>query len=285
LELGLQKGNIIFPFNNFFPCIPIETMKRRAQFGSADGPKAKRELRELEFVLIGQTETPKADLKIKIGSLGGKLVTKIQTEIAAIISTEKEVEKLGKRMKDAKVLDIQVVPESFFDAVEKSGEPIEKIKSMCISDWGSDPLVRISKKARQCHDPKNGPTKATAVDPDIGLKETVHIYMNGQDLYCVLLGLADKKRNKNSYLKMQVLESDTGRYWVFRSWGRVGTAIGDDKLESFTDKVAAITHFESLYQGKTKNTWENRNIFVELTGNMYPIDFDGIQAKKLHPIQ
>lgn len=68
-----------------------------------------------------------------------------------------------------------------------------------------------------------------AVDPDSNLEHTAHVYVNGQDKYTVVLGITDIQSKKNSYYKLQLLEADkTNRYWVFRSWGRIGTTIGGE---------------------------------------------------------
>ena len=47
-----------------------------------------------------------------------------------------------------------------------------------------------------------------------------------------VLGLVDVIRGTNSYYKLQLLEGDSSKnYYVFRSWGRVGTTIGGSKTE------------------------------------------------------
>lgn len=67
----------------------------------------------------------------------------------------------------------------------------------------------------------------TAVDPDSNLEASAHVYQEGSEKYTTILGLTDIQSGKNSYYKLQVLESDSGnRYWLFRSWGRIGTTIG-----------------------------------------------------------
>ena len=44
--------------------------------------------------------------------------------------------------------------------------------------------------------------------------------------------MVDIVRGTNSYYKLQLLESDSGqKYSLFRSWGRVGTTIGGNKIE------------------------------------------------------
>lgn len=51
----------------------------------------------------------------------------------------------------------------------------------------------------------------TAVDPECGLAENAHVYWdkNGNNKkYSVILGLVDIQSNKNSYYRMQLLESN-----------------------------------------------------------------------------
>jgi len=64
------------------------------------------------------------------------------------------------------------------------------------------------------------------------------------------------------------------RCWLFRSWGRVGTTIGNNKLESFGSKVSAIQAFRTLYAEKTGNDWDNRKNFVKVPNRFYPLDID-----------
>ncbi len=47
-----------------------------------------------------------------------------------------------------------------------------------------------------------------AVDPDSNLEDVAHVYRDGDDVYNVALSLTDLQSGKNSYYKLQVLESD-----------------------------------------------------------------------------
>lgn len=115
----------------------------------------------------------------------------------------------------------------------------------------------------------------TAVDPDSGLDHRAHVYQRDNVKYTVVLGLTDIQTKKNSFYKIQLLEADIGsKYWVFRSWGRIGTTIGDNKLEKYDNLFEALTQFKQLYEDKTANTWENRDNFTKVPGKMYPIDVD-----------
>ncbi|KAL9701442.1 hypothetical protein quinque_004883 [Culex quinquefasciatus] len=76
-------------------------------------PKVKREkppLYNLQFVMLGKTETPKDQLKDKILKLGAKVASKITNTIAVIISTPAKVEQMGSRMQ----VDIQTDKNSYF---------------------------------------------------------------------------------------------------------------------------------------------------------------------------
>ena len=90
-----------------------------------------------------------------------------------------------------------------------------------------------------------------------------------------IVGSVNIQDGKNSYYKIQVLEHDQKRKWyVFRSWGRVGTTIGGTKLEDFEDKHEAVKDFEFLYEEKTGNRWKNRKDFKKVAGKFYPLDID-----------
>ncbi|XP_054835441.1 poly [ADP-ribose] polymerase 1 isoform X3 [Eublepharis macularius] len=113
-----------------------------------------------------------------------------------------------------------------------------------------------------------------AVDPDSGLEDSAHVFEKGGKIFSATLGLVDIVRGTNSYYKLQLLEDDREiRYWVFRSWGRVGTVIGSNKLEQMPSKEEAIEHFLNLYEDKTGNSWHSKN-FTKYPKKFYPLEID-----------
>ena len=64
------------------------------------------------------------------------------------------------------------------------------------------------------------------------------------------------------------------RCWIFRSWGRVGTTIGGNKIEQCGSKNSALTKFKDLYAEKTGNFWEDRKDFKKIPNKFYPLDID-----------
>ena len=73
---------------------------------------------------------------------------------------------------------------------------------------------------------------SAAVDPESELEDSHHVLEERGVVWNAVLGMVDIVKGTNSYYKLQLLEGDSGRgYYVFRSWGRVGTTIGGTKLE------------------------------------------------------
>ena len=113
------------------------------------------------------------------------------------------------------------------------------------------------------------------VDPDSELEDKAHVLKERDSLYSAVLGAVNIQDGKNSYYKLQVLEHDKKKKWyVFRSWGRVGTTIGGTKLQNYEDKHEALREFEFLYEEKTGNRWKNRKDFKKVAGKFYPLDID-----------
>jgi len=75
------------------------------------------------------------------------------------------------------------------------------------------------------------------------------------------------------------------RYWLFRSWGRVGTTIGGDKTEVFYSLNNAIEAFCHLYEDKTGNEWEDRKNFTKYPNKFYPLDIDYGAVSHSHTLQ
>jgi predicted DNA-binding WGR domain protein len=117
--------------------------------------------------------------------------------------------------------------------------------------------------------------RGTVVDPDSGQKEA-HVYTESGIKYTAVLSKIEiQTENKNSYYKLQLLESDKGsNYWVFLSWGRIGTNIGDNKLENFNNVDLAQKAFFKQYKEKTGNKWNSQDRFEKLPGYYYPIEID-----------
>ncbi|XP_058807262.1 poly [ADP-ribose] polymerase [Phymastichus coffea] len=290
-----------FPFlNSLNPKVKRRLIKITAPSTSStvkkedvvDGPKIKgkpRPLKHLEFVLAGFSKEKKEKLTKEILLLGGVVKTKVAEDTAAVISTPNEVEKSSSKIEDAQDKDIHVVSEDFIEeAKEFQDAPIMLIKKKSIAHWGSDPSSRVSKsiatksasKGKSKYEKlSSGKVKLRvkgggAVDPDSGLEDVAHVHQRGKEKFTVTLGITDIQTKKNSYYKLQILKDDKReKYWLFRSWGRIGTTIGNNKCENMALEDC-IEQFKELYEEKSGNPWSHHDNFIKVPHKMYPIDID-----------
>lgn len=279
------------------PSAAVEPVKKEDQ---VDGPKINRgpmPLRGMQFVIAGKTEKSKEALKKEIMLLGGTVGTKVSDTTAAVIANEAAIEKGGKVIEEAEKLDIQVVSEDFVDeAKDYKDTPIPLIIKKNICKWGGDPSARvvaslakssISARAKSIYE-KSGSGKVKlkikgggAVDPDSELEDVAHVFQRGNEKFTVTLGITDIQAKKNSYYKLQILKHDhQNKYWLFRSWGRIGTTIGGNKTDSMALEDC-ISTFKELYHEKSGNQWENRDMFVKYPRLMYPIDTEDSDDSKV----
>lgn len=270
-------------------------VKKEEDQADAAGPKiqaAPKLLKHMEFFILSTgAQKNKEAIKKEIMRLGGTVSSKIHENLAAVIGTPKDIEKMNKKMSEAQELDIQVVSEDFVEAAKsyKGSDAVGLIKEKTISEWGGDPAGRISKleetanrksKAKSVYE-KSGSGKMKmhikgggAVDADTGLQDRAHVYQRGKEKFTATLVCTDIQTKRNSYYKLQILKHDKqNKYWLFRSWGRIGTTIGGTKLEELPCE-SCIEQFENLYEEKSGNSWKRRENFVKVPHKMYPVDVD-----------
>lgn len=206
---------------------------------------------------------------------------------------------MNKKMEEVKESNIRVVSEDFIQDVTASTKSLQELLSAHIlSPWGAEvkaePVEVVAPKGKSgavVSKKSKGPVKeeginksekrmkltlkgGAAVDPDCGLEHSAHVLEKGGKVFSATLGLVDIVKGTNSYYKLQLLEDDKeSRYWIFRSWGRVGTVIGGNKLEQMPSKEDAIEHFMKLYEEKTGNAWHSEN-FTKYPKKFYPLEID-----------
>nr|AAB35560.1 NAD+:protein(ADP-ribosyl)-transferase, ADPRT [Xenopus, Peptide Partial, 607 aa] [Xenopus] len=236
-------------------------------------------------------------VKTLIEGLGGKVAGSAH-KANLCISTNKEVKKMSKKMEEVKAANVRVVSDDFLKEVFSGKSVQELLSQFGISSWGAE----IKQEAVQPTEkqPSSGPVAGkssgkvkeekgsnksekkmkltvkggAAIDPDSELEDSCHVLETGGKIFSATLGLVDITRGTNSYYKLQLIEHDRdSRYWVFRSWGRVGTVIGSKKLEEMSSKEDAIEHFLNLYQDKTGNAWHSPN-FTKYPKKFYPLEID-----------
>ncbi|XP_056671999.1 poly [ADP-ribose] polymerase 1 isoform X2 [Monodelphis domestica] len=254
-------------------------------------------LSNMKILTLGKLSRNKDEMKATIEELGGKL-TGTANKASLCISTKKEVEKMNKKMEEVKEANVRVVSEDFLKDISASGKSLQELLSLHIlSSWGTEVKqepVEVkaggksgpsSKKSKGQVKEEEGTSKSekkmkltlkggAAVDPDSGLEDSAHVLEKNGKIFSATLGLVDIVKGTNSYYKLQLLEDDREiRYWIFRSWGRVGTVIGSNKLEQMSSREDAIDHFCKLYEEKTGNSWHSTN-FTKYPKKFYPLEID-----------
>ncbi|XP_044025621.1 poly [ADP-ribose] polymerase 1 isoform X1 [Siniperca chuatsi] len=261
-----------------------------------EGAPADKPLTGIKLLAVGKLTKNKDDLKAAVEELGGK-ITSTANKASVCLSTKKEVEKMSKKMEEVREAGVRVVSEGFLTDIKSSGKALQELVSLhAISPWGAEVKVEaqapsVASKSGALATKSTGRVKeeeggsktkkmkltvkgGAAVDPDSGLENSAHVLEQKGKMYSATLGLVDIVRGTNSYYKLQLLEDDVQkRYWVFRSWGRVGTTIGGNKLDKFHDKNSALDNFLGVYKEKTGNDWGSSN-FTKYPNKFYPLEID-----------
>ncbi|XP_026197673.1 poly [ADP-ribose] polymerase 1 isoform X1 [Anabas testudineus] len=261
-----------------------------------EGAPSDKPLTGMKLLAVGKLSKNKDDLKAAVEELGGKM-TGTANKASLCLSTKKEVEKMTKKMEEVRDAGVRVVSEDFLMDIKSSQKALQELVSLhAISPWGAEVKVEaqappvasksgsLAAKSTGRVKEEEGGSKAkkmkltvkggAAVDPDSGLENSAHVLEQNGKMYSATLGLVDIVRGTNSYYKLQLLEDDVHkRYWVFRSWGRVGTTIGGNKLDKFHDKNSALDNFLGVYKEKTGNDWGSSN-FTKYPNKFYPLEID-----------
>uniref|UniRef100_A0A8C1EG48 Poly [ADP-ribose] polymerase n=1 Tax=Cyprinus carpio carpio TaxID=630221 RepID=A0A8C1EG48_CYPCA len=280
------------------PAAPTSSSAAATVTSSAPSASTDKPLTGLKLLAVGKLRKNKDELKNAVEEMGGK-ITGTANKAALCLSSKKEIEKMSKKMEEVRDAGVRVVAEDFLTDIKESGKALQELISLhAISPWGAEVKVESqaaapASKSTGAHSSKStGRVKeeeginikskkmkltvkgGAAVDPDSGLENCAHVLDQNGKIYSATLGLVDIVRGTNSYYKLQLLEDDVKKqYWVFRSWGRVGTTIGGNKLDKFYDKNSAMDNFCNVYEEKTGNAWASSN-FTKYPNKFYPLEID-----------
>ncbi|XP_055294999.1 poly [ADP-ribose] polymerase-like isoform X2 [Sitodiplosis mosellana] len=250
----------------------------------------KQPLFGMEFMIVSKS---KGEIENKIKHMGGNLVEEIHENLAAIISNPAEVSKMGPIMENAKTYGIHVVSGAFIDAI-KNTDPLQLIVMYDLSGWGQDPKERLPQMQNDANNLDVPGTSGmsnvqsikwkygSVVDPDSKLENVAHVYCDDKLKFYAILDLVDIAANKNSYFKMQLLESDKEQmFWLFVSKGRIATLIGSVDVKPYSNLLEAIAAFKNLYLEKTGNEF-GTDVFVKKPGKYNQMNVDhGIEREKV----
>uniref|UniRef100_A0A8C0C9Z0 Poly [ADP-ribose] polymerase n=1 Tax=Balaenoptera musculus TaxID=9771 RepID=A0A8C0C9Z0_BALMU len=297
-KLKIRKQDRIFPPETSAPLAAAPLPSAASAPATVNSAPPDKPLSNMKILTLGKLSQNKDEVKATIEKLGGKL-TGTANKASLCISTKKEVDKMNKKMEEVKEANVRVVSEDFLQDISASTKSLQELLSThLLSPWGTEvkaePVEAVAPKGKSgavLSKKSKGPVKeegtnksekrmkltlkgGAAVDPDSGLEHSAHVLEKGGKVFSATLGLVDIVKGTNSYYKLQLLEDDReSRYWIFRSWGRVGTVIGSNKLEQMPSKEDAIEQFTKLYEEKTGNAWHSKN-FTKYPKKFYPLEID-----------
>ncbi|XP_021955336.1 poly [ADP-ribose] polymerase [Folsomia candida] len=241
----------------------------------------------------------------KIIECGGEVVSRGTTKVAALITTQDEMTSMkSSAAKYAEKKAIPVVKGDFVDSINELNYNLAaEMNKNLICNWITDvtPWLRSKngdyeqtrtegKMAKDKYEKKETSVRlkmkgGAVVDPDSQLEDVAHVMKDEQNaFYNCVLNATSIENNKNSYYKQQIIESDIGhRYWVFQSWGRIGTVIGGNKLHEDISKHEAIDIFCKKFFEKSGNKWGKP--FTKKPGcyTMLELDYGEKEHLKLRP--
>ena len=114
------------------------------------------------------------------------------------------------------------------------------------------------------------------VDPKSGFENSGHVELDeNNDHYSCALSLVNILAGVNSFYKMQLIKHDSSNSWnVFRSWGRLGTEIGEKKLTRYESKNEALKEFYRIFKEKTGFDWQVRKVSEKKPNKYYFLEME-----------
>uniref|UniRef100_A0A6V7J6B8 NAD(+) ADP-ribosyltransferase n=1 Tax=Bracon brevicornis TaxID=1563983 RepID=A0A6V7J6B8_9HYME len=233
-------------------------------------------LEGMKFVILGRTKREKKVLKEEIMKLGGKVGTRVNAFVAAVIASKTTLERESDAIYSARLHKIQVVPEDFVDEVRRGEEaPIALIKKMNIASWGDDPQPRIDGSILKILSGSLGKVTVVladeaVVEPESGMETSACVHEEDDVKYSATLVQTDAESQEKSFFKMQLLRHKAHDfYWLFKMWGKLGGTEYEQKLVKYgNQKDGAVDEFLKIFLKKTGNSWSDKGRFVEKPGLM-----------------
>ncbi|XP_055949257.1 poly [ADP-ribose] polymerase 1-like isoform X2 [Argiope bruennichi] len=241
-------------------------------------------LDKVKIVLLGNLASPESEVRKPLQELGAKVQKTLSDKVNLCVISPRELESNISKISKAQALNINVVSEDFIKDLKEGSSFVQAVQKNLLSSGNDRPAKKFGSNLDQGKQKSEDlPKKATvtvkgaaAVDIESGLQQTCQVYQKEGEVYSTVLAYVDASEGKNSFYKLQILQSYSGSsYYLFRQWGRVGTEIGGKKVESFYDDVERAIHaFKKLFYEQTGNRWWNRKNFQKYPGRKYPLELD-----------
>ncbi|KXS20623.1 PARP-domain-containing protein [Gonapodya prolifera JEL478] len=242
----------------------------------------------MKLSLAGDLSRPHGEIAARIRSAGGTVENAVSEKTTLIVGTKEECEKepISGKIAMAKELGLEVVEERYIDECIAKNQLLD----WRVGDWrimGVDEgsaRKRKERKEKEEFRPRKMQAvtikNSTAVDPKSQYVSTHHVYKDKQNVsWTAQLVRVDAGTGRNSYYTLQILERDGGKgdYIFLKSWGRVGTEIGqiDEQQCSLSTATAS---FQVNFEEKTGNVWMQKP-YIQKANRYTVVDVDFGESK------
>jgi predicted DNA-binding WGR domain protein len=99
--------------------------------------------------------------------------------------------------------------------------------------------------------------------------------------FMAALDSIDVDIGKNSFYKIEIIHSNA-IYYLYRTYGRIGTEFVKSNLNEFIEKESAVKKFCELYLEKTGNKWKDSSNFEKKSGKYFQVDMDNGSMEEGH---
>lgn len=149
--------------------------------------------------------------------------------------------------------------------------------------------AKANKKVKKEAEAENGDVKSfvfsgkAPVDSFCTIKDSTHVFTEGNDIWDVMLNQTNVMNNNNKYYLIQLLEDNQAKkYYVWQRWGRVGFNGQNNLVTCGPDLEGAKRVFTKKFTDKTKNDWEDRHNFQKVPGkyDLLIMDYNADKEEK-----
>lgn len=91
-------------------------------------------------------------------------------------------------------------------------------------------------------------------------EERCKVYQDDEGvIYDATLNQTESGKNANKFYRVQLLQHDSGQFYTWTRWGRVGDSPGQSKMLGNGSVDLAIAEFEKKFKDKTGLAWKDRD--------------------------
>ncbi|KAF8773149.1 Poly [ADP-ribose] polymerase 1 like protein [Argiope bruennichi] len=187
-------------------------------------------LDKVKIVLLGNLASPESEVRKQLQELGAKVQKTLSDKVNLCVISPRELESNISKISKAQALNINVISEDFIKDLKEGSSFVQAVQKNLLSSGSDSPAKKIGSNLDQGKQKSEDlPKKATvtvkgaaAVDIESGLQQTCQVYQKEGEVYSTVLAYVDASEGKNSFYKLQILQSYSGSSYYLFLQGKIG---------------------------------------------------------------